>query len=349
VRIDNMDEITLVTAIAPPAPGLPAGVRDAARATLLAEIAAEREAGTVAGRAAVPGSRRQPAVPRSRRLVRWGIAGAALAAAAVTAAVMLPGVLAGPPSAPARGGHPTAPSAQRGHPPATAAAVLLRAARATAAIPDLHPRPDQFIYTDSVSRYVTQHNRLFVTRAWLSADGWHGGLTLQRWASGKRWYDTFPMYDCLTLPHSNWYYKANCPAPPAYVTNLPRTVKAMKRYLAPSSDTVPPGVNAMQSITGLYQSLVPHRAAALMFRALSQIEGIKVIDQATTLAGRKGIGVAAYYPAHGTRYELIFDPKTYLYIGDSEIALNSTYMPKGTVNGNAVLQIAVVNKAGQLP
>jgi DNA-directed RNA polymerase specialized sigma24 family protein len=74
-----------------------------------------------------------------------------------------------------------------------------------------------------------------------------------------------------------------------------------------------------------------------------------VIDHATTLTGRKGIGVAAYYPAHGTRYELIFDPKTYLYIGDSEIALNSTYMPKGTVNGNAVQQIAVVGKPGQLP
>ena len=35
--------------------------------------------------------------------------------------------------------------------------------------------------------------------------------------------------------------------------------------------------------------------------------------------------------------------------GDSEIALNSTYMPKGTVNGNAVRQIAVVGKPGQLP
>jgi hypothetical protein len=46
---------------------------------------------------------------------------------------------------------------------------------------------------------------------------------------------------------------------------------------------------------------------------------------------------------------LIFDPKTYLYIGDSQIALNNTYMPKGTVNGNAVLQIAVVDKVGQLP
>ena len=52
-----MDEIALVTAIAPPAPGLPAAVRDAARATLLAEIATEREAGTITGRATAPGSR----------------------------------------------------------------------------------------------------------------------------------------------------------------------------------------------------------------------------------------------------------------------------------------------------
>jgi hypothetical protein len=342
VRIDNMDEITLVTDIAPPAPGLPAAVRDAARATLLAEIATEREAGTIPGRAPVPGSRRRPAVPRSRRLVRWGIAAAVLAAGAATAAIMLPGVLAGPPSA----------SARRVHPPATAAAVLLRAARATAALPDLHPRPDQFVYIESVSRYITQSNRLFVTRAWLSADGWHGGLTLQRWVSGTKWYHGFRMYDCLTLPHSNWYYKANCPTPPAYVTTLPRTVKAMKRYLLGSGATgggTPPAASAIMGVTEFYQFLVPHRASALMFQALSRIKGIKVIGHATTLAGREGIGVAAYDPSRGTLDELIFDTKTYLYIGDSQIALNGTYMPKGTVNGNAVLQIAVVDKAGQLP
>jgi hypothetical protein len=333
-----MDEITLVTAIAPAAPGLPAALRDAARATLLAEAATEREAGTIPGRATVPGSRRRPAVPRSWRLVRWGIAGAALSAAAASAAIMLPSVLAGPPSSPAR----------RVPTPATAAAVLLRAARATAAIPDLHPRPDEFVYTDSVSRYVTQGNRLFVTRAWLSVDGWHGGLTLQRWASGKRWYHGFRRHNCLTLPHSNWYYNANCPAPPAYVTNLPRTVKAMKRYLL-GYDPTGPVVDAIMGVTEFYQFLVPHRASALMFQALSQIEGIRVIDHATTLAGRKGIAVAAYDPSHGTLDELIFDPKTYLYIGDSQIALNSTYMPKGTVNGNAVLQIAVVDRPGQLP
>jgi len=337
-----MDEITLVTAIAPPAPGLSAAVRDAARATLLAEIATERETGTIPGRATVPRPRRRSARPRSRRLVRWGIAGVALAAAAACVAVMLPSVLGGLPSPPSRSMRP----------PATAAAVLLRAARAMAAIPDLHPRADQFVYTQSVSRYVTQHNRLFVTRAWLTVDGWHGGLILQRWASGTRWYHGFGQPDCRTLPHSNWNYKANCPLPPAYVTNLPRTVKAMKRYLLGSyahGKGSPPAADAIGTVTGFYQFLVPHRASALMFRALSQIKGIRVIDHATTLAGDKGIAVAAYDPSRGTLDELIFDPKTYLYIGDSQIALNSTYMPKGTVNGNAVLQIAVVDKAGQLP
>ena len=338
-----MDEITLVTAIAPPAPELPTSVRDAARATLLAEIATERVKGTTPGRATGP--RRRAAAQRSRRLARWGIAGAGLAAAAASAAIMLPSVLAGSPGRPA----PEGPGAG-GHQPMTARAVLLRAAQATAAIPDLHPRADQFIYTDSVTRYMT--HRLFVTRAWLSVDGWHGGLILQRWASGKRWYHGFGLPDCLTLPHSNWNYKANCPLPPAYVTNLPRTVKAMKRYLLgyyAHGKGSPPAADAIGTVTGFYQFLVPHRASALMFRALSQIKGIRVIDHATTLAGDKGIAVAAYDPSRGTLDELIFDPKTYLYIGDSQIALNSTYMPKGTVNGNAVLQIAVVDKAGQLP
>jgi hypothetical protein len=338
-----MDEITLVTAVAPPAPGLPAAVRDAARVTLLAEIATERDTGTIPDRATAPGSRRRTDTSRSRRLLRWGIAGAALAAAAASAAIVLPSVLAGPPSPPAR----------RVHAPATATAVLLRAARATAAIPNLHPRPDQFVYTESVSRYVTEGNRRTITRAWLSVDGWHGGLTLLRYPPESKWSHGLRMYDCLTLPHSNWYWKANCPNPPAYVTNLPRTVKAMKRYLLRSAATgqgTPPAAGAIMGIVSdTYQFLVPHRASSLMFQALSQIKGIRVIDHATTLAGRNGIAVAAYDPSRGTLDELIFDPKTYLYIGDSQIALTSTSMPKGTVNGNAVLQIAVVDKPGQLP
>jgi hypothetical protein len=347
-----MDEITLVRAVAPPASGLPAAMRDAARATLVAEIATEREATVTPGSETPPGSRRRKALPRSRHPVRWGIAGAALAAAAASAAIMLPGVLANSPARPATGGPGPGGPGPAGHQPLTARAVLLRAARATAAIPDLHPRADQFIYTDSVARYVTQHNRLFVTRAWLSADGMHGGLILQRWVSGKRWYHGFGQPDCLTLPHSNWNYKANCPLPPAYVTTLPKTLKAMKRYMlqgCPASPDQPLAACVIGDGFGYYQDLVPHRASALMFRALSQIKGIKVIDHATTLGGRKGIGVAAYDPSHGTLNELIFNPKTYLYIGDSQIALNNRYMPKGTVNGNAVLQIAVTDKPGQLP
>jgi hypothetical protein len=136
------------------------------------------------------------------------------------------------------------------------------------------------------------------------------------------------------------------------VTNLPRTLKAMKRYLlhgCPAGQGQPLAACVIGGGFSDYQYLVPHRASALMFQALSQIKGIKVIDHATTLAGRKGIAVAAYDPSHGTLNELIFDPKTYLYIGDLEIALNSKYMPKGTVNGNAVQQIAVTDKPGQLP
>ncbi len=127
----------------------------------------------------------------------------------------------------------------------------------------------------------------------------------------------------------------------------------MKRYLLRSVATdqaSTPAAGAIMGIAdGLYQFLVPHRASALMFQALSQMKGMKVIGHATTLAGRKGIAVAAYDHSHGTLDELIFDPKTYLYIGDSQIALNGTYMPKGTVNGNAVQQIAVIGKPGQLP
>ena len=215
------------------------------------------------------------------------------------------------------------------------------------------PRPDQFVYTESVSRYAAEGSRPTITRAWLSADGWHGGLTLLRYPPQTRWLHGFPMHDCLTLPHSSWYYKANCPAPPAYVTDLPRTAGAMKRVLldsAAAGQGAPPAAGAIMGVaSSTYQFLVPPRAAALMFRALSQIGGMRVIRHATTLAGRPGIAVAAYDPTRGTLDELIFAPETYLYIGDAQITVNSTSMPKGTVTGNAVLRIAVVGRPGQLP
>ncbi len=346
-----MDEITLVTAIAPPAPGLPAAVRDVARATLLAEIATEREARTAPGRATVPGTRPRTGVPRSRHRVRWGIVGAALAAAAASAAITLLSVLGHPPSSP--GG--------RAHPPATAAAVLLRAARATAAVPDLHPRADQFVFKEAISQGPYRTGRRpprILTRDWLSADGMHGGLTLQRYLPGKIWVHGLPVPDCSTLPHSNWNWKANCPLPPAYVTNLPRTLAGMKDYLVPDGrwggkpgalPPAPPAAGALEQVISMYQFIVPHRTAALMFRALSTIKGIHLAGTVTTLAGRKGIATAAVDPFRGIRIELIFDPNTYQYIGDLEIAVNGKTMHAGTEAGNAVIRMAVVGKAGELP
>ena len=346
-----MDEITLVTAIAPPAPGLPAAVRDAARATLLAEIATEREARTTPGRATVPGTRPRTGVPRSRHRVRWGIVGAALAAAAASAAITLLSVLGHPPSSP--GG--------RAHLLATAAAVLLRAARATAAVPDLHPRADQFVFKEAISQGPYRTGRRpprILTRDWLSADGMHGGLTLQRYLPGKIWVHGLPVPDCSTLPHSNWNWKANCPLPPAYVTNLPRTLAGMKDYLVPDGrwggkpgalPPAPPAAGALEQVISMYQFIVPHRTAALMFRALSTIKGIHLAGTVTTLAGRKGIATAAVDPFRGIRIELIFDPNTYQYIGDLEIAMNGKTMHAGTEAGNAVIRMAVVGKAGELP
>jgi hypothetical protein len=55
----------------------------------------------------------------------------------------------------------------------------------------------------------------------------------------------------------------------------------MKRYLlrygarGPGS---PPAADAMGIVIGMYQFLVPHRASALIFRALSQMKGMRVID-----------------------------------------------------------------------
>ncbi len=87
-----------------------------------------------------------------------------------------------------------------------------------------------------------------------------------------------------------------------------------------------PAAGAIMGIAdGLYQFLVPHLASSAPCSGPAPMKGIKVIGHAITLAGgTKGIAVAAYDHSHGTLDELIFDPKTYLYIGDSQISRSAT-------------------------
>jgi hypothetical protein len=347
-----MDEISLLTAVRPAAPEFPAADRAAARQALLAAIAAER---------AAPAG---PAVQRPFRRIwtpgRIAVAGAVVALGAVAALLIaLPG--------PHRPGN-TLPAAGSVSP--SARGLLLLAAHAAAATPSLTPGPRQFVYTEQliVGEAYDNGSRLvktppYLQRAWISANGMWGGLARARNVTGAgKWYtNELPVPVCAIPDPANPNWKANCPAPPGYVTTLPSTVPGMLAYL----EKLAGGLNgppAYQVLAGISQEswesrlLIPSHSSALMFRAASAVPGIRVIRHVTDAAGRSGVAVAACMPGasqkgtisrlHGCGHliELIFDPRTYQFIGDDELGSLEPGSPS-----SALLKIAVVGKAGQLP
>jgi hypothetical protein len=307
-----------------------------------------------------------------RRLVAGGLATAGVAGGLAAALIV-------------------APAARVGHHPAItvagAAAVFTHAANAAANQPDLRPRPDQFVYVESVSRQAPQPvsdglpdqpGSAVHRRAWLSADGRHAGLAHN---SGEE-----PVWLCdhdaqkppkggdaglkrITVDLAK--PPTGCtPAPPAYDRSLPTDPAAALTWLyRHSQGGNPPDVQAFRTVGDtVRESYVPPAAMAAIFKAAARIPGVKVIGTVVDLAGRKGIAVGQTYG--GARDELIFDRATYRLLGERTIVDHDTsFQPPGgkaavkpTVGPSladgkdgtvlysaAVLRVAVTDRAGQPP
>ncbi|MCX4907915.1 hypothetical protein [Streptomyces sp. NBC_00878] len=118
-------------------------------------------------------------------------------------------------------------------------------------------------------------------------------------------------------------------------------------------------VKASGLLTG---SLLPPKTAAALYRAVSKIPGLIVVEGARDAANRTGVavvmdGVAAISFGQGgePRSELIFDEKTLAYMGESTVNLSAPEnrcqsLAAGDLVGSvAILERAVVEKKGERP
>lgn len=327
-----------------------------------------------------------PAVSmRSRTRIGLALTGAA---AVVTAAAVAAGVvLAGPghTSPAGRGGgrpvvHPPAVL--------TAAYVLGRAARAAARTHQPVPRPGQYIYVRSVETVMTgggvtacpepgqggttkkQAERCRPQQlggSWLEADGrqiWQsvsgyrtGALReVQLGNSGTPWGGKPP---AVTGPRVSWY---PLPPPPChrkptigsydYLTTLPTSPSALRAWLYtnPDGGQGQPDDLAWTEIGDLLREmLVPPKLAAALFRVAATIPGARLVPHAADAVAQRGIAVGRYDRKTKAYAELIFDPRTYQYIGDRDVLAKPVkgVGPAGTlVESTAQLQVSVVS---QLP
>jgi len=236
--------------------------------------------------------------------------------------------------------------------------MLKLAAHRVAAAPVFSPRPDQFIYTESIAVYrelrpagAVMRDRQVQVRAWRSVDGSREGLmqTMLTDVWGAPWRD-HPIPVCRP---------EECRAAQS-AAGLPTDADAMHAYLYRAD----PGEFTFQRIGADERAL--NRAAdvlrlsqhlpavqAAVFQAMARIPGISLRLDGVDAAGRHGIALA--YTATGNETELIFEPGTYKYLGVNR-KMTWVYvdrepgrymlLPDEAIR-EAVIRVAVVDKVGQ--
>ena len=354
-----MDEITLFTAVRPDGPErLGEPERGEVLARLLAAASGERAAGkqmSVASRLRWAVWTWRLRTARSSWTVRrLGVAAAAAAATLATVASVL---LAFPAS-----GHPPAPVHTQRTVPVPAAGLGTQ---------DLTARPGQFVYTEQLTEgesFYTGGNAMHLVQAppslqrmWVSANGRRGVASTYRNLPDGRW-------SHLGGPESLCGGVEGHPGQqvcdPGYLTNLPGTVSGMRSYLlgndGPNGPAAYRVLGSIVNNSSASGDLVPNASYALMYRAALTIKGVYRVRHATTIAGTAGIAVAACVPAainkgsmpgfRGCPYrtELIFNARTYQLVGVDYIPAPGRPRLPGRPN-SALLNIAVVNKIGQIP
>jgi hypothetical protein len=84
--------------------------------------------------------------------------------------------------------------------------------------------------------------------------------------------------------------------------------------------------------------VLPGALESAMFRALAELPGMTIVPGVTDYAGRSGTAVA--WSHDGYRFELIFNPSTYKFMGQQEVAAPGN--PEGVPAGHVVWGMALL-------
>lgn len=262
----------------------------------------------------------------------------------------------------------------------TARQVLDRAAFVSLQTTTVTPEPDQFIYTKTQTGGQ-------IAQSWLSVDGKRTSMIDQpghttpyqipgcptgQSSSRLPGEDGKPIQDFLPasmrrkavpLSQAGRYFPGGhvpmdgpvvttkCTPQVAFYPEMPTDPSAMQAYLLKTHQEYP--TTASYGIADVLNDLaknvgymldsdylLPAQQAAL-YRFLATTPGITVKQPVEDVAGRAGIGVGWNF--EGSSSMLIFDASTYQYLG------MTTFGEQGQVGGDALLQTAIVDTAGQAP
>lgn len=328
-----MDDLRLVRELGRDTPLLASDELAPARGRLLAAVAAAPTANPIGAdpTGAQPAGaeptgvrptgaerRRRPGRPRRpvRRIMLAGWTAIGVAAAAAAVLVLAPDKIGG-----------QVPPAN-----AEAAQVLHNAAAAALGLPDVEPRPDQFVYTKSRSGESMRE-------AWLSVDGTRDGLIREIPAGAV---EQIPVPGCrdgraatVKGGRVNPRQTEPCTPAPAYLPDLPTDADAMLDYLNRSYKGEPGDSNAMgKDVLALVaENYLRPRSRAALFQAAADLPGLEVVRDVKDGAGRPGIGIA--WSSEEKSAVLVFDADTYAFLGMADTL--------------ATLEVAVVDAVGERP
>jgi hypothetical protein len=278
-----------------------------------------------------------------------------LAVAGGLAAVLTGAVLAG--QVIGVGDHPPVSSAQ--------AAEVLRGASAQARRGPVVPvRGDQFIFVESIATSVSidlsgtdaPEFEARERRVWLSVDGVHDGRVSSRPRDGAGDWSEHEITGCrdgvMKETKGPKTVEVACRPSPGYRADLPTEAGAMLAYLRSQGGSKNgPDQDAFTAAGDLIREAYLQPAVlAAVFEAVGRIPGVTVAGTVTDEAGRSGLAITRD-EVQGSRVELIFDPKTYAYLGERHVVLRSQdgLRPGQVSDSTAVLRVAVVPAAGRLP
>jgi hypothetical protein len=241
----------------------------------------------------------------------------AVGASAVAAGVAI-ALVVGPASAPSAGRPSGAPSAHprsSGRPTQraalTAAQWLSSAATATRQQAFVVPRPDQYVYTETVG----PPNGTGKSQMWHSVDGSRPGLEEPAGLLPG------PLPPCTVAQAEAAQVKGGCALKAGYLPQMPASPQAMLDYLAGvgvAFKAAPPltAIVLGKDLSGVFPAvyLTPAQRAG-MFQLMAQTTGFTLVRHAIDALGRSGVGIA--WQDAGFTMMIIFNPRTHGYMGEN--------------------------------
>lgn len=209
-----------------------------------------------------------------------------------------------------------------------------------AALPDVIPRPDQFVY---VQMHTSGSSQL--SQFWLSVDGTHDGLMIRpdlaAMAGGS---GRIPMPGCrngerpIVRGDKVLSTQERCVPTVAFDPSLPTDATSMAALLASTGPDASKDPTELANARGKYilgtlEFMYLTRAQRIaLLTAAKNLSGISVQANAADSAGRAGLGLTWSSSGTSEQNTLVVDPDTGQYMG--------------TTQGDSVVAMAVVSAVG---